>query len=148
MIRRPPRSTLFPYTTLFRSDAIHVEERDAINVAPTEPVRFSVREVFITEGNALNADIRGPRGEGADNYPMRAFYWSVCGAPREPGQRRRGGSGAQERSPCDSSHPAALVTFPSSLPSGFTVGFPHARSQKLQVPLRRCERVLFLGGLC
>src|ERR1039458_10060979 len=26
MIRRPPRSTLFPYTTLFRS---HVEEEDA-----------------------------------------------------------------------------------------------------------------------
>src|SRR3712207_7259260 len=26
MIRRPPRSTLFPYTTLFRS---HVEHRDA-----------------------------------------------------------------------------------------------------------------------
>src|SRR3712207_8641229 len=25
MIRRPPRSTLFPYTTLFRSDAFHVE---------------------------------------------------------------------------------------------------------------------------
>src|SRR3712207_8526038 len=26
MIRRPPRSTLFPYTTLFRSDAGHVVE--------------------------------------------------------------------------------------------------------------------------
>src|SRR3712207_8452852 len=25
MIRRPPRSTLFPYTTLFRSDHDHVE---------------------------------------------------------------------------------------------------------------------------
>src|SRR5438477_8694282 len=24
MIRRPPRSTLFPYTTLFRSDPLHV----------------------------------------------------------------------------------------------------------------------------
>src|SRR3712207_8500506 len=24
MIRRPPRSTLFPYTTLFRSDDVHV----------------------------------------------------------------------------------------------------------------------------
>src|SRR3712207_7437870 len=24
MIRRPPRSTLFPYTTLFRSDATHL----------------------------------------------------------------------------------------------------------------------------
>src|SRR3712207_8778051 len=27
MIRRPPRSTLFPYTTLFRSDEGAVEER-------------------------------------------------------------------------------------------------------------------------
>src|SRR5256885_13244033 len=26
MIRRPPRSTLFPYTTLFRSDRDHVED--------------------------------------------------------------------------------------------------------------------------
>src|SRR5688572_31659326 len=29
MIRRPPRSTLFPYTTLFRSAAEHVGERAA-----------------------------------------------------------------------------------------------------------------------
>src|SRR2546429_8473851 len=27
MIRRPPRSTLFPYTTLFRSEALTLEER-------------------------------------------------------------------------------------------------------------------------
>src|SRR5437764_2727068 len=27
MLRRPPRSTLFPYTTLFRSDATHGAER-------------------------------------------------------------------------------------------------------------------------
>src|SRR3712207_8413421 len=26
MIRRPPRSTLFPYTTLFRSPHIHIED--------------------------------------------------------------------------------------------------------------------------
>src|SRR3712207_9042748 len=26
MIRRPPRSTLFPYTTLFRSDGVRVRE--------------------------------------------------------------------------------------------------------------------------
>src|ERR1041385_5405302 len=26
MIRRPPRSTLFPYTTLFRSEALHLLE--------------------------------------------------------------------------------------------------------------------------
>src|SRR2546430_12397589 len=29
MIRRPPRSTLFPYTTLFRSDAGHRADRPA-----------------------------------------------------------------------------------------------------------------------
>src|SRR3712207_8302806 len=27
MIRRPPRSTLFPYTTLFRSEEFHVRRR-------------------------------------------------------------------------------------------------------------------------
>src|SRR2546429_4351591 len=31
MIRRPPRSTLFPYTTLFRSEAIPFEERPVID---------------------------------------------------------------------------------------------------------------------
>src|SRR5688572_30974049 len=31
MIRRPPRSTLFPYTTLFRSDDIVVVQRDGTN---------------------------------------------------------------------------------------------------------------------
>src|SRR2546422_5116487 len=36
MIRRPPRSTLFPYTTLFRSRR-HVEE-GAVVVRPRRPV--------------------------------------------------------------------------------------------------------------
>src|SRR2546430_9089613 len=34
MIRRPPRSTLFPYTTLFRS--VHDEEQDAADVRQRE----------------------------------------------------------------------------------------------------------------
>src|SRR3712207_8236207 len=36
MIRRPPRSTLFPYTTLFRSDG---EERVVLLVGHEEPDR-------------------------------------------------------------------------------------------------------------
>src|SRR2546429_1171111 len=32
MIRRPPRSTLFPYTTLFRSRS-HVEQQDVLHLA-------------------------------------------------------------------------------------------------------------------
>src|SRR3712207_7530620 len=30
MIRRPPRSTLFPYTTLFRSDSLTKDEYEAL----------------------------------------------------------------------------------------------------------------------
>src|SRR5258708_38354291 len=35
MIRRPPRSTLFPYTTLFRSDLVHADGvgRSAVHAA-------------------------------------------------------------------------------------------------------------------
>src|SRR5437764_7937681 len=37
MIRRPPRSTLFPYTTLFRSEDLHDR------LAPGEPARDADR---------------------------------------------------------------------------------------------------------
>src|SRR3989475_2030839 len=45
MIRRPPRSTLFPYTTLFRS-SLTACARDgaAIEPAGDEPVSFSVAD--------------------------------------------------------------------------------------------------------
>src|SRR2546429_6665751 len=33
MIRRPPRSTLFPYTTLFRSHCVRRGERVAVNAS-------------------------------------------------------------------------------------------------------------------
>src|SRR5438445_6426671 len=36
MIRRPPRSTLFPYTTLFRSRAGHVVDEAGIVLVPDD----------------------------------------------------------------------------------------------------------------
>src|SRR2546421_2717938 len=49
MIRRPPRSTLFPYTTLFRSDEIFIEQR-ALQKAPEAPLLAAlppdVRKVY------------------------------------------------------------------------------------------------------
>src|SRR5256885_10088801 len=36
MIRRPPRSTLFPYTTLFRSERIHVRVEDDVVEVPDD----------------------------------------------------------------------------------------------------------------
>src|SRR3712207_7475679 len=47
MIRRPPRSTLFPYTTLFRSDDHRGGERDPDGGAAPEArgLRVRLREV-------------------------------------------------------------------------------------------------------
>src|SRR2546429_9330071 len=45
MIRRPPRSTLFPYTTLFRSDSPSVETHSTpvrrCRKLPNSPILFS-----------------------------------------------------------------------------------------------------------
>src|SRR5574337_1488518 len=56
MIRRPPRSTLFPYTTLFRSPSLTRQEGEAdprTGEGVTKPGDFTVDEkthqVFLTE---------------------------------------------------------------------------------------------------
>src|SRR6266436_5039276 len=41
MIRRPPRSTLFPYTTLFRSSATSSSPNPAPRPPPARPLRMS-----------------------------------------------------------------------------------------------------------
>src|SRR5258707_4376430 len=46
MIRRPPRSTLFPYTTLFRSDLIAEPDTGPSEVRPVHP--FGDRRVRVT----------------------------------------------------------------------------------------------------
>src|SRR2546427_7474524 len=41
MIRRPPRSTLFPYTTLFRSiDVAHPRGEDGVGIVRERDLRF------------------------------------------------------------------------------------------------------------
>src|SRR5258707_9300947 len=42
MIRRPPRSTLFPYTTLFRSDPISGIRDGLLKRPATDPLVFQV----------------------------------------------------------------------------------------------------------
>src|SRR5256885_9218638 len=58
MIRRPPRSTLFPYTTLFRSDftdAIRQRRRDA-TLHPGHPFTRNV----VDESSGAPADLLDP----------------------------------------------------------------------------------------
>src|SRR5947208_7958207 len=67
MTRRPPRSTLFPYTTLFRSDAEALTERSAGHVDERQPRRRMPFEIAVelTEGHerlARDHADRRPRG--------------------------------------------------------------------------------------
>src|SRR2546427_6231839 len=61
MIRRPPRSTLFPYTTLFRSDprAPEEEEPHAEHVGERAVHRGAGRERVVEEGLQPAVELRG-----------------------------------------------------------------------------------------
>src|SRR3712207_8301128 len=67
MIRRPPRSTLFPYTTLFRSSTVTFEVYDA-RVVPKKD--FPTLEVY---GNTEGPELRlitcgGPFDRAVGHY--------------------------------------------------------------------------------
>src|SRR2546430_4934920 len=61
MIRRPPRSTLFPYTTLFRS---LVARRDCAQVGEPVPERRVERRA---DQRVLRRD---PEGDGVAHHPV------------------------------------------------------------------------------
>src|SRR3989454_3898500 len=108
MIRRPPRSTLFPYTTLFRS-AVHRRRGD-----PAQPLELrldrvvgEVIQLLLVEptprrGNEAHRDVRevepehkrlpDPRGERAEDLldPLDDLRLAVVdvGAPVHPEPHR------------------------------------------------------------
>src|SRR5260370_16862601 len=92
MIRRPPRSTLFPYTTLFRS-FVPQAERDDTSFANSIGARREVLDfVRIQISPALDDDVLnasrnvdftiGAIGAVARIYPG-VFLWVRCGATRQ-----------------------------------------------------------------
>src|SRR5437899_7929485 len=58
MIRRPPRSTLFPYTTLFRSHKIGVEDGDELALCDLKALvqRARLEAVTITAMNVRSEE--------------------------------------------------------------------------------------------
>src|SRR2546429_5337416 len=58
MIRRPPRSTLFPYTTLFRSIIRIGRQRDAHVVVPRDELEWSRPDGVLGEILALRLEDR------------------------------------------------------------------------------------------
>src|SRR3712207_7351359 len=54
MIRRPPRSTLFPYTTLFRSTALERSGGEFV-------ARTGVERILVEDGRAAGVRLEGGR---------------------------------------------------------------------------------------
>src|SRR3989442_8796509 len=84
MIRRPPRSTLFPYTTLFRSvttrhvEQIHIDDRKAEAMSPrqaqrVEPARRGARP----ESRVLDA-LRDRKSTRLNSSHVRISYAVFC----------------------------------------------------------------------
>src|SRR5256885_12356907 len=104
MIRRPPRSTLFPYTTLFRSPEVKPEETPAAitpaSVTPTEPQPAAKTEVFAAP------QAPAPAEKPETNLP------AVVGTPGPNSAPPSGGEdevavAATEATPCQSNHAAS-----------------------------------------
>src|SRR3712207_9007126 len=63
MIRRPPRSTLFPYTTLFRSlnEALAVAGRCVVDCATLRELKEAIQELRAQSRNSFLADLSEDR---------------------------------------------------------------------------------------
>src|SRR3712207_4110819 len=110
MIRRPPRSTLFPYTTLFRSDDFPYLARTPANAAlraldraglqPGDIDLWEINEAFASvtlnsirmlgiDEDAVNVN----GGAVAMGHPIGASGARILGALVHELRRRRGGYG-------------------------------------------------------
>src|SRR2546426_3937414 len=82
MIRRPPRSTLFPYTTLFRSsDATAADVNTAFRAAAQGPLQgilqYSEDPVVSVDmnGNPHSAIVDAPLTTGLDKRMVKVIAW-------------------------------------------------------------------------
>src|SRR2546429_4334011 len=80
MIRRPPRSTLFPYATLFRSEIVSRPYRDGSTLGPTL-THCSLGLVIFTIPEPLRSE------EHTSELQSRLHH--VCRLPLEKKSRRR-----------------------------------------------------------
>src|SRR3712207_8119843 len=89
MIRRPPRSTLFPYTTLFRSQLGSVRSEVNVKVELNEPARnpwvqlaivlgYFGLSTFLTNGKTLGKKAMGIRRSEEHTSELQSRQYLVC----------------------------------------------------------------------
>src|SRR3712207_6660705 len=76
MIRRPPRSTLFPYTTLFRSLVFHLALRQAEGFGASV-LRLLGRELRVPDHTTLSRRSRGLAGRRPKVVPHGPMHLAV-----------------------------------------------------------------------
>src|SRR2546425_11371159 len=109
MIRRPPRSTLFPYTTLFRSLPAPGRAGAVGNGGPARGVREPARPAAHRAGRAAR-DQAAVHRAGAGPRPARALAAALV---RHPPARRRGrpAVGAGAAGPRLAQHDAGVYSY-------------------------------------
>src|SRR3712207_3845199 len=93
MMRRPPRSTLFPYTTLFRSHPLQGADRDGERAAqgPAPAPGHAGRRLRHPRGLEGRGDpARGGRPPGGDGRPRHRAAPRDGDLPRGPARPVRG----------------------------------------------------------
>src|SRR3712207_6949444 len=96
MIRRPPRSTLFPYTTLFRSlveaadPALLVDERDAeLQLGPHHGHRREVPVLLVVVEERLQVDVGDRKSTRLNSSHANISYAVFCLKKKKQPQPRR-----------------------------------------------------------
>src|SRR5436189_1056691 len=77
MIRRPPRSTLFPYTTLFRSCTVLVDGR-ATKACTMLAVQTDGAQVITVEGLAKNGELHPIQRSEEHTSELQSPMYLVC----------------------------------------------------------------------
>src|SRR3712207_7608660 len=81
MILPPPRSTLFPYTTLFRSHADDVDPGADPQVAPEDPLGVHLAELaehVADRRQEQRRDVRGPGRSEEHTSELQSRQYIVC----------------------------------------------------------------------
>src|SRR3712207_8285236 len=82
MIRRPPRSTLFPYTTLFRSDQVAGERRPRrfVSGRPEERPQPFVRHPWSPPSSSRSLMRRSPEAMRSEEHTseLQSRQYLVC----------------------------------------------------------------------
>src|SRR3712207_6903123 len=80
MIRRPPRSTLFPYTTLFRSSKRHITSAASLPGTPIQQKSYFVelRNVCLTLGITGALSTQNLRRSEEHTFELQSRQYLVC----------------------------------------------------------------------